>query len=460
MTFDVIGAVEACYAGAGDDQAWLSGMLDAVSVLARGSGVQAQMFGRRGDGSVIVESRLAKGIPPDVLAECDRIFRGAPPEFWSPAPPVDYATTRARRFGGEAFQLEGGTLQRHGMEDHFGIFGADLDGRAVGLLINIPVGVPRFSPWVVHRLRSLAAHLTSAVRLRGALDAAGQEPAGGARASPDAVLDPAGRALDATGAARERAARASLGEAVRLMEKARGRMRRADPDEALRLWQGLVDGTWSLVEHHEADGKRYLLARRNHPECTSRPPSRATSDPRWPSQPWGTRTSTSDTCSASRPRPSRRCFTRRSGSSGSPRAPRSSGRSLASPAQRGRARSRRGSHERSCSSDSACRACFRAPRGRQSRRTRGVAPRPGKWAGVRAVRARRARQLLPREGDHGGRARRPRACRGGTLERPDRGAPWRLASDRGEPDRERVQKARRPLSPGARGAAGARRSNR
>jgi DNA-binding CsgD family transcriptional regulator len=269
MTFDVIGAVEACYAGVGDDHAWLSGMLDAVSILARGSGVQAQILRRRGDGSVIVESRLAKGIPPDVLAECDRIFRGAPPDFWSPVPPVDYATTRARRIGNVSFQLERGArgldLQRHGMEDHFAVFGADLDGLSVGLLINIPVGVPRFSPWVVHRLRSLAAHLTSAVRLRRALDAGAREPAAAARASPDAVLDPAGRALDATGAARERAARARLGEAVRLMEKARGRLRRADPDEALWLWQGLVDGTWSLVEHHEADGKRYLLARRNHP---------------------------------------------------------------------------------------------------------------------------------------------------------------------------------------------------
>jgi DNA-binding CsgD family transcriptional regulator len=267
MTFDVIGAVEACYAGVEDDQAWLSGMLDAVSILARGSGVQAQISRRRGDGSVIVESRLAKGIPPDVLAECDRIFRGAPPDFWSPVPPVDYATARARRIGNVSFQLgaRGLDLHRHGMEDHFAIFGTDLDGHTVGLLINIPVGVPRFSPWVVHRLRSLAAHLTSAVRLRRALDAGGREPAGGARTSPEAVLDPAGRALDATGKARERAARASLGEAVRFMEKARGRLRRADPDEALRLWQGLVDGTWSLVEHHEADGKRYLLAHRNQP---------------------------------------------------------------------------------------------------------------------------------------------------------------------------------------------------
>ncbi len=130
------------------------------------------------------------------------------------------------------------------------------------MFINVPGELP---PRIVHRLRSVAAHLTSGVRLRRALGTAGAEAAGAAGAQPEAVLDPAGHALDASGPARDRGARASLGEAVRLMEKARGRLRRADPDEALQLWRGLVDGTWSLVEHHDTDGKRYLLARRNQP---------------------------------------------------------------------------------------------------------------------------------------------------------------------------------------------------
>ncbi len=36
-------------------------------------------------------------------------------------------------------------------------------------------------------------------------------------------------------------------------------------DEALQLWQGLVDGTWSLVDRCEAAGKRYILACCNEP---------------------------------------------------------------------------------------------------------------------------------------------------------------------------------------------------
>jgi DNA-binding NarL/FixJ family response regulator len=42
-------------------------------------------------------------------------------------------------------------------------------------------------------------------------------------------------------------------------------MRRAHPEEALNLWQALVDGTWSLVDHSDSDGRRFLLARRNEP---------------------------------------------------------------------------------------------------------------------------------------------------------------------------------------------------
>jgi DNA-binding NarL/FixJ family response regulator len=49
------------------------------------------------------------------------------------------------------------------------------------------------------------------------------------------------------------------------VERARGRLRHADPEEALDIWLALFDGRWSVVEHVESDGRRYLLARRNAP---------------------------------------------------------------------------------------------------------------------------------------------------------------------------------------------------
>jgi len=42
-------------------------------------------------------------------------------------------------------------------------------------------------------------------------------------------------------------------------------LRRTDPNEAADLWQALVDGRWSLMDQHDSDGRRYILARRNAP---------------------------------------------------------------------------------------------------------------------------------------------------------------------------------------------------
>jgi DNA-binding NarL/FixJ family response regulator len=56
-----------------------------------------------------------------------------------------------------------------------------------------------------------------------------------------------------------------LREGVRAIERARGPLRRRDPREAIELWRGLVAGLWSLVDHFDSDGRRYLVAHRNDP---------------------------------------------------------------------------------------------------------------------------------------------------------------------------------------------------
>lgn len=40
---------------------------------------------------------------------------------------------------------------------------------------------------------------------------------------------------------------------------------RADP-ESLALWAGLVRGRWSLVDHFDTDGRRFVVAHRNQPD--------------------------------------------------------------------------------------------------------------------------------------------------------------------------------------------------
>jgi DNA-binding NarL/FixJ family response regulator len=53
---------------------------------------------------------------------------------------------------------------------------------------------------------------------------------------------------------------------VHRREQALTREQRSNPDSALALWEGLVAGRWSLVDHFDSDGRRFVVARRNDPD--------------------------------------------------------------------------------------------------------------------------------------------------------------------------------------------------
>jgi DNA-binding CsgD family transcriptional regulator len=100
----------------------------------------------------------------------------------------------------------------------------------------------------------VAAHLAAAYRLALEKDAC-----------VDAVLKPDGRVEHLESTEVGRSERESLSEATRAVDKARGKLRRVDPERALGLWQGLVEGRWTLVDHIDHDGRRYVFAKRNPP---------------------------------------------------------------------------------------------------------------------------------------------------------------------------------------------------
>lgn len=145
-----------------------------------------------------------------------------------------------------------------GVKDAFGVFAQD------GECGNVTLAAPSRSvldpaPRVRGIWRRVGLHVASALRLRRKLAAGG--------ATPDALLDPTGKVQDAAGAIeRDRSAREVLIRAVHAMEQARSADLRAAPDRALALWQGLVAGEWSLVDHWEGGGRRYLAAYKNRPE--------------------------------------------------------------------------------------------------------------------------------------------------------------------------------------------------
>lgn len=105
----------------------------------------------------------------------------------------------------------------------------------------------------------LSAHIKAGFRLRRRLGSSRPQVD-----APDegAVLTPSGDVLHAEGAARDEDARDELAARARQIDRARTRDGGRGED-ALAIWQGLVRGSWSLVEQYDADGKRFVLAHRN-----------------------------------------------------------------------------------------------------------------------------------------------------------------------------------------------------
>jgi DNA-binding CsgD family transcriptional regulator len=84
-------------------------------------------------------------------------------------------------------------------------------------------------------------------------------------AESEAILTPTGRSKHAEGPVE--GAHKALAQGVVAMDLARGKLRADDPDAALDAWRGLIAGRWSLVEHIDTDGKRFLVARKNDPDA-------------------------------------------------------------------------------------------------------------------------------------------------------------------------------------------------
>jgi DNA-binding CsgD family transcriptional regulator len=108
--------------------------------------------------------------------------------------------------------------------------------------------------------KRLALHLGASARLH---NQAGSIEDG----EVEAVIEPSGKLVHAQDACAEQSTRQALREITKRIERARTKRGRTDANEALSLWEGLVLGRWSLVDHFDSDGRRFVLARRNDPNA-------------------------------------------------------------------------------------------------------------------------------------------------------------------------------------------------
>jgi DNA-binding CsgD family transcriptional regulator len=273
MKADLVAAIEACYRPATSDETWLGAVLAAVRpVLDAGNGVLGMFF----DASDPLRLRAWSPLPLDCHEELPERAVGMTE---AAPPPIIDRLYRRPKSGITASQLIGreiwvqlpenlNWMRPIGLADCIGVACTDITHR--GCVLMAPTSqvtsVPRRRTM---QLRRFAVHGATGLRLRRRLDAVPAYESRSSAPGGDAILHPDGRIAHAEPDAKPAAFRDALRTFARAMDRARGRMRRSDPDGALDLWKGLAAGRWSLVDHFDTDGRRYLVAHRNDPQLAS-----------------------------------------------------------------------------------------------------------------------------------------------------------------------------------------------
>lgn len=272
---DPVTVIEAAYRWEPDLASWMAGIVDALAPYDVGGGIVA--YGVTAQQHTAVGPFAASARASPRVAESLHQLTEAFPAWlgrlvYAPTEHVGNAAHRLARLHREHAHapLEQARPQLPGT---WALVAGDPDQLSLAMMFPCK-GHQQVDPDDIfpHRgrrhLGHVGAHISSALRLRGLLaptDAGANPPAAptGDDPSTEAVLDPDGTILHATGPARSTGARKSLVRAVLRSERARGRMRRADPDEAVQEWAALVEGRWTIVEAIDHGGRRTLLARKN-----------------------------------------------------------------------------------------------------------------------------------------------------------------------------------------------------
>jgi DNA-binding CsgD family transcriptional regulator len=255
--------IEASYRVELDEAPWLENVLAAAApALERGLGSWAMSYDLGGSGPLRLRTPVVRNLPPGgSLASILEAQANVP----ASAVAQTFQTTTC----GTASQLLGATYGRQTSLERFREFGlGDTLGINVRdtteggcLLAGFLPEPSALTPREIEVWKKIASHIAAGFRLqraRGRGGATGTDEA-------EAVLAPSGKLEYAEPAAQGADARDQLREAVRAIEAAKGSLRHRAPEEAVDRWKTLVAARWTLLEHIDVDGRRYLVARENAP---------------------------------------------------------------------------------------------------------------------------------------------------------------------------------------------------
>ena len=145
-----------------------------------------------------------------------------------------------------------------GFHDIWGVCSMNPDG--LGIVFAMPItSSQEVSDVDRHAWTKIGVHLAAAHRLQRRLRRQpGAEDAEG-------IFRADGREVQLGGPAI--AEREALGRFIRTVDKARAHDYRSGESSTLDVWEGLLRGRWSLVDHIDSDGAHFLLAIRNDPDA-------------------------------------------------------------------------------------------------------------------------------------------------------------------------------------------------
>jgi DNA-binding CsgD family transcriptional regulator len=270
LSHDYLAVVEAAYRLQDSEQAWVSEIARAMQPMVdHGLGVVVYTYDASQEASLRYGPLGIAG-SPDWMAKCATDFAQSLSDaevkrlYMAHAPVEPLSRIRDKlRLSAAPVQV----MVEWGIADAMGIRAHNANQRSLIVISCSRAMCGPVHPRQKASLSRAAAHLAAATRLRFAGQASPE--------SADGVLSPSGQLEHAS--VDVQAARTSLRKAVEARSGAR-ELRKREPLQALELWRSLVGGRWSLVDHVDRDGKRFVLARRNAPNV--REPSALTENER------------------------------------------------------------------------------------------------------------------------------------------------------------------------------------
>jgi DNA-binding CsgD family transcriptional regulator len=272
---DLVSVIEAAYRLDGDDGTWLARLVDraARAGLDRGLGTCGMFYELDGE-RVRVSSPVARGTPDGAVdalrmleaeVSSDITYRFIKDATAAVGGRATCATMSSRLQMGKHMRdldVHQRFLAPLGIVDFMSVAATEPASPTSGTLLGCLVGAPLPEVTGVRRPEAVAwsrvaAHMAAGMRLRRARRTSNPDDG-------DAVLTPGGRvehAGDSTDVSL-----AALKEAAKSMTRARGNSRHVDPPGAVEAWKALVSGRWTLLDHFDHDGKRYVVAVRNDPQ--------------------------------------------------------------------------------------------------------------------------------------------------------------------------------------------------